>query len=240
MKNVSLENSFDNCTTIEPHEPLSSTKTMAGFTVANDESKKSTKPKKKVKSNLANKAKTVYARSVEEFILSSKIPTHCSEDIRNQEKKVPCSVIECKESRNEENINVQSLPNEESPSNHKHTEELLALVDPFCDFVQKRFVERQKKFHLSNIVQKRFRELQDECLKDSPKQGCLSNKDMSFLFIKAEEEILQELSADNATNELRQFLKEYPDRFDEIKNNLIQKGFRIVRKEQSHLYGPCM
>ena len=82
--------------------------------------------------------------------------------------------------------------------------------------------------------------MQDECLKDSPKQGCLSKKDMSFLMIKAEEDIVQELSADNATNELRQFLKEYPDRFDEIKNNLIQKGFRIVRKEQSHLYGPCM
>ena len=128
----------------------------------------------------------------------------------------------------------------ESPSNPKPTEELVALVDPFSDFVQKRFVERPENFHQSNIVHKRFNELQSECLKNSPKQGCLSKKDMSFLIIKAEEDIVQELNADNATNELRQCLKENPDRLDEIKNNFIKKGFRLVRKEQSHLYGPCM
>ena len=62
-------------------------------------------------------------------------------------------------------------------------------------------------------------------------QDTFDKKKLSFLLIKAEEDVVGELDEKEATKQLKVCLKERPENFNAFKNQLIKKGFLVVTKK---------
>ena len=112
-------------------------------------------------------------------------------------------------------------------------EDYVVIVDSHNPIIQKRFQDRTLDFHRSQIVQKRFVERQNLFFRANPdyQQDTFDKKKLSFLLIKAEEDVVGELDEKEATKQLKVCLKERPENFNAFKNQLIKKGFLVVTKK---------
>ena len=103
---------------------------------------------------------------------------------------------------------------------------LLGLVCLFCDSEpspQKRFLERQSVFFKVN---------------PDVNPSTYPRKNLVLLLMKVEEDIVRELDSKTPTDQLKIYMQDGPEQFNEIKAGLIEQGFIFVPKKTGRRINP--